>query len=376
MMKFEEDSYFESPASNSDQMIFDFDDGQGISPDMGLPWNSFESHPQQGYMPESSLSPSNPFDFQLPPTTSNALFNSGPYSGLSEMRSAEDTEFHFSQWLKEPECPPLDASSSPIPIRPGTSIPLTPPPFHSYVEHYTFPQDASFSPSDFAALPLPQSPPAPVFSDNFESYPTRYENGYDIPSSQPPAWASQLWQQDPSPSHSYSSRSPVPHSPLSHTPYPIQRQSFETRRRTSSIGQMFESSGQMFQSSSAPSPVHTRAPALSRTYSRRAESTSQTDDRDATVRRKKRLTSPEVSRSMEAPDTRKFRPFPYALCTWLTEILRSSIQVYVTTPEAGAFRMAAVLHGLDLKTPGNQYPQAECCAGCQGGWPRVCSAHR
>jgi hypothetical protein len=66
----------------------------------------------------------------------------------------------------------------------------------------------------------------------------------------------------------------------------------EARTRKSSLGQVF-------QSSSAPLPVHSRAPNSTRPYSRRAESVSVSDDRDATVRRKKRLTSPDESGTAE-----------------------------------------------------------------------------
>jgi hypothetical protein len=48
------------------------------------------------------------------------------------------------------------------------------------------------------------------------------------------------------------------------------------------------SSGHMFQSSSAPSVFEPHAPPMTRSYSRRAESESINDERDSTVRRKKR----------------------------------------------------------------------------------------
>lgn len=304
MIKFEDDTLFDSPRAHSEQMIFgpiDLEDGLQFSPDMALPWDSFEdvgSHNEQPYMSDSPSSPSHPFDFNFPQQSShNALFNSGAYPGMSDMQSSEPqygNEFHLSQWIKEPECPPLDASSSPIPIRPALSVPQTPPAFHSYIEQHPFPQNASFSPSDFASLhPLPRSASPSAFSGDSKQFP-RFDNVGEM-SMQPPNWAAQLWDA-PSPSYPRSpasSRSPIPHSPLSRNGYAAKRQSFEPRKRTSSFGQAF-------QSSSAPSPVHSRAPALSRTYSRRAESTSVSDDRDATVRRKKRLSSPEVSRSVES----------------------------------------------------------------------------
>ena len=280
------ESRFDSIASNSD-MIFgplEFDEGQQFSPE--FPWDSLEdlgSH-GQSYLSES-------FDFNQ----SNALFGEGPYSGI---HPADDNSFQFSQWLKEPECPPLDTSmSSPIPIRNTPSIPQTPPSFHPYVEHVTFPQNASFSPSDFAMLhPLPRSTSPAGFSENSKPFPARSDNVHDMSLQPPPAWASQLWD-SPSRSDSRSPASPwpsAPHAPTSKTPYALKRQSLEARTRKSSLGQVF-------QSSSAPSPVHSRAPNSSRPYSRRAESVSVCDDRDATVRRKKRLTSPEESSSTERP---------------------------------------------------------------------------
>ena len=293
-LKFEDVSHFDSPASNSD-MIFPLEFDEQFSPELAVPWDSFEDlgrhSGQQTYLSESS----HPFDFNLPHT--NALFESGPYTGMSEMQSPDDNSgFHLSQWLKEPECPPLDNSSSPIPIRTSMSVPQTPPAFHDYVEHFTFPQDASFSPSDFAALrPLPRSasPSLPGYPDHNKSFPAFDNNACEM-SLQPPVWASQLWD-TPSRSHSGSPASPrssAPHSPLSKSSYALKRQSLEARTRKSSLGQVF-------QSSSAPSPVQYRAPNLARPYSRRAESVSISDDRDATVRRKKRLTSPETSAPAE-----------------------------------------------------------------------------
>lgn len=54
-------------------MIFDFDRGSAISPDVHLGCVAKET--QQGYITEPSLSPPKPFDFQLPNASSNPLFN-------------------------------------------------------------------------------------------------------------------------------------------------------------------------------------------------------------------------------------------------------------------------------------------------------------
>jgi hypothetical protein len=298
MIKFEDEILFDRSAAHNDSMIFgplDCDDGQQFSPDMFLPWDSFEdlgSHNDQLYMSDSP-SPSHPFDTNQAQTSHNALFDTGQFPGMHSMQSNDDNNFYFSQWLQEPECPSLDVSSSPIPIRSAVSVPQTPPTFYPYAEHHSFPQNASFSPSDFAALhPLPRSVSPSVFPTDPKSFPTQ-PNSIGETSLQPPTWASQLWDTS---NGSYSGNSESPQFVASSSPpsrtYDTRRRSFEPRRRTSSLGQVF-------QSSSAPSPVHVRAPALARTYSRRAESTSVSDDRDATIRRKKRLTSPEDSRSAE-----------------------------------------------------------------------------
>jgi hypothetical protein len=365
MLKFQNMSHFDSPASNSD-MIFplEFDDGQQFSPELAVPWDSGRHNGQQSYLSESSASPLHPFDFNSPHT--NALFDSGQYTGMPEMQSPDDNGGFFSQWLKEPECPPLDNSSSPIPIRTSTSVPQTPPQFHEYVEQFTFPQDASFSPSDFAALhPLPRSasPSLPGFPEDTKSFPA-FDNACES-SLQPPVWASQLWD-TPSRSHSGSPASPrsPPHSPLSKSSYALKRQSLDARTRKSSLGQVF-------QSSSAPSPVQYRAPNLARPYSRRAESVSVSDDRDATVRRKKRLTSPEASGPTEtASDS---CTFSYHISTVFIYRHKqfSAIQVPPTTAEACTLCLAVVFYRLDLQASSDQHSEAECRTGSQGGWSRI-----
>ena len=66
------------------------------------------------------------------------------------------------------------------------------------------------------------------------------------------------------------------------------------------------SSGQQSQSSSAPSFSEARAPVSSRTYSSRADSVSVSDDRDATVKRKKRTPEEETPTiALKVNDSRK-----------------------------------------------------------------------
>lgn len=297
IVKFEDDH---SPPQDQPLIFGPLDLDDQFSPP--LLWDSYEdlnnTYHDQSYMSDS---PASPPHFNLP---SSSSFNPGSFTLMSGVQPSESNSgFHYSQWLTEPECPPLDASSSPIPIRSTLSVPQTPPVFHAFLEQHPFPQNASFSPSDFAAYhPLPRSISPSVLSAESKSF-QGHDHSVPEASVQPPSWASQMWEHDNN-SHGYiqdptSPRLPIPHSPLSPGTYRPRRPSLEYRKRTSSLGQVF-------QSSSAPSPVHARVPASSRSYGRRAESVSVSDDRDATVRRKKRLSSPEVSRAAEhTPSSRK-----------------------------------------------------------------------
>lgn len=301
IVKFEDDRSFQV---QDQSLIFgplDLDDH--FSPP--VPWDSYDYH-DQPYMSESPASPPHLYDFNMP---SSSSFNPGSFTLMSGVQPSDsDPNFQYSQWLTEPECPPLDASSSPIPIRATLSVPQTPPVFHPFIEQHPFPQNASFSPSDFAAYhPLPRSISPSALSVESKSY-QGHDDFVAEASVQPPSWASQMWEHDNN-SHGYlqdptSPRLPIPHSPLSGGTYRPRRPSLEYRKRTSSLGHVF-------QSSSAPSPVHARVPTTSKSYSRRAESVSVSDDRDATVRRKKRLSSPEATRAAEPTSSiRKWRWYP------------------------------------------------------------------
>ena len=96
---------------------------------------------------------------------------------------------------------------------------------------------------------------------------------------EPPAWASHLWD---APAQVPSPGAPVAIMPLSDDNFATQRPRMPLRRGTPVT--------QLFQSPSAPSASHARPPlSMSRPYStRRSESISEHDDRDATVRKKKR----------------------------------------------------------------------------------------
>ncbi|KAG1815659.1 GRIM-19 protein-domain-containing protein [Suillus subaureus] len=152
---------------------------------------------------------------------------------------------------------------------------------------------ASFSPSEFAAPhQLPRSLSPADGSDGYLSSPgLRVESISPAETSlRPPPWATQLWD---SSHYETSTSSARVHQPLSEHPYGVKRQRFQPRRDLSTLG---------FQSSSAP--MQTSMPSMMRNYSsRRGESVSVSDDRDATVRRKKRLSTDELSREEKSADS-------------------------------------------------------------------------
>jgi hypothetical protein len=241
-------------------------------------------------------------------------------------------------WVNDPEQPPMtpqSSSSSPIPIRASLS---TSPPFFAYDEQPPFPQSASFSPSDFAARPRSISPPT-ITAD-----PAIFQSDSISPpetSLHPPDWASKLWHQSPALQSNPPSRLSPRRTSRSDTSYANRPQRFPLRRDVPPIGQTF-------QSSSAPSLIQSVSSRVARTYSHRAESVSAADDRDATVRRKKRASALEESRTRErTPESRETR-FPYY--PTLSHSSCSSTQVSLEAAKISAFRMAVVLYGLDPTT--------------------------
>ncbi|KAG9317355.1 hypothetical protein JVU11DRAFT_1554 [Chiua virens] len=282
--------------TDTDQMIFgpiDIDGPSLLSPS----WHPAYNQPISPILSDNP-SPRRASDFDIPDASpSSTCFDSHSFSSFDDVQPMLDLDdSNLSQWLHDSHVSPLDPSaSSPIPIRTTHSDFQSPPAFVPYGSH-AFPQSASFSPSDFAALhPLPRSLSPGDISDGYLSSP-----GLGVASIspaetsiRPPAWASQLWDS----SHYISSSSGRPsalHPPLSENPYTAKGQHFQPRRDPNPLGLMF-------QSSSAPSP---NAATLTRAYSHRAESVSVGDDRDATVRRRKKSPvdeSPKDSKSAESP---------------------------------------------------------------------------
>lgn len=274
---------------DSDQMIFgplDLDDPSLLS----APWDPARdlvyNQPISPILSDNPASPCRTSDFDISDASPSSTFFAG-FDDVHPMLDIDDA--NLSHWLHDAHVSPLDpSSSSPIPIRGTHSDPQSPPTFIPYSSH-PFPQNSSFSPSDLAALhPLPRSLSPTEISDGYLSSP-----GLGVASIspaetslRPPTWASQLWDSShypPSPSGLYS--------PLSENPV---GQRFHPRRDTNPLGLMF-------QSSSAPSP---NAATLTRAYSRRAGSVSVSDDRDATVRRRKKLPSEEPPKDVKSSESR------------------------------------------------------------------------
>ena len=284
--------------TDTDQMIFgplELDDPSLLSP----PWNPAHdlayNQPISPILSDNPASPRRASDFDIPDASpSSTFYDSHSFGGFDDAQPMFDLDdSNLSQWLNDSHVSPLDpSSSSPIPIRGTHSDPQSPPGFISYGNN-AFPQNASFSPSDFAALhPLPRSLSPTEISDGYLSSP-----GLGVvsispaeTSLRPPAWASQLWDS----SHYASTTSGPPHSPLSENPYIAKGQRFQPRRDANPLGLMF-------QSSSAPSP---NVATLTRAYSRRSESVSVSDDRDATVRRRKRLPQDEPPKDLKSSEYR------------------------------------------------------------------------
>ncbi|KIK04711.1 hypothetical protein K443DRAFT_675725 [Laccaria amethystina LaAM-08-1] len=281
--------HFSSP--DSDQMIFGPIDIEDIPPYRQWdPYTDLDTDPKPAYN-FTPIIPMTNYEYgpQLSPTDSH----SGSFYSTDGIKSPEDNNLYLSHWINDPELSP----SSPIPIpSPSDTQPSSSSSFVAYGEHVHFPADGTFSPASFAALhPLPGSmSPSSSFEDLRPS-----RNIVDSVSPRDtalhtPSWASQLWESVPSslrsPSHV---RPSVRHSPMT--------DGTTVRQRTVSLRRGSLSAGQIFQSSSAPAMTDPHASSMNRSYSRRSESASVADDRDATVRRKKRSPPTEDIPAGEKP---------------------------------------------------------------------------
>lgn len=269
--------------SESDQMIFgplDFEDVNGLhSSPIPYHWDSFDVDndvkPHLSFSALSSLPQTDYAQAQLSPTGSYYDSVGLPYTSEDLASSpANDTTPYLAGWLNDPEIVTMQSPSSPINI-PSSLDSHQSSSFIPFADHTHF-----MSPSDMAMNQPPRSiSPSPSFDEARPPRPRVMSINPTATSVHTPAWATQLWDSPSSLRSPTLARPSVRHSPFTDTTLRPSRLPL----RRGSI-----SSGQMFQSSSAPSFSESRAPSMSRSYSRRAESIGINEDRDATVRRKKR----------------------------------------------------------------------------------------
>lgn len=261
--------------TDPDPLIFDIDDGNGTT--LTHDWDPFDldadikpfpflNFPSEYELGSSQISPA-----------SSYYGSAANFSWDEKPSPPPDDSLH---WLNDPDIrvtpySPIFPSSATDESQMANNFVH----FKDCSEHHT---EQSFSPTEFAAhhpLPRSMSPSSPF--DDIQPRQRVSSLSPRDPTLHTPSWASQLWdQQQPS-----SLRSPPPtrpsvrHSPMSDS---AQRQRIPLRRGSLS-------SSNVFQSSSAPLYAEPRVLSMTRSYSRRAESVSVSDDRDATVRRKKRI---------------------------------------------------------------------------------------
>ncbi|KAF8897809.1 hypothetical protein BD779DRAFT_1432085 [Infundibulicybe gibba] len=283
-----------------------------VSFSWGDPYNDTETDvkPMFGLSPVSPMSPQYDYHIQQPSPTDSCFDHDGFYENNIHDSPAFDNNAYLSNWVNDVDFSLAPSPTSPIPI-PSTPSSSQSNSFVAFNEHVHFPQGVTMSPTDFAALhPLPKSS-SPGFDQPLQRLRINSISPRDT-SLHTPAWASQLWDGPSSLRTPSTVRPSVRHSPLTETTI---RQRLPIRRGSLS-------SGQIFQSSSAPSPSEPSAPSLARSYSRRAESVSVSDDRDATIRRRKRISptqdTPSVSmdKSSDSPLKSVLRPPKLAPSAW------------------------------------------------------------
>ncbi|KDR83996.1 hypothetical protein GALMADRAFT_236555 [Galerina marginata CBS 339.88] len=308
------------PAHDSDQMIFgplDLEDVAAVHPaSSAYHWDAYgEIEPD--VKPTYAFSSMNHYEFGAPqPSPTQAFYDSGSMYNPAEDTANSPSLDDLATWINDPDLSTLHSPSSPIPIPSPSDTNLSASSsFMGYHDHSPYSPDAAFSPTSFAALhPLPRSMSPPSSFEDVRSTRPRVQSVVsprDM-SLHTPSWAAQLWD---APSahrtHNLMSRPSVRHSPLTDATL---RQRVPMRRGSLS-------SGQLFQSSSAPSHTETLVPAMTRAYSRRADSVSVSDDRDATVRRKKRSPDddssiPTSGKATDSPLKSVLRPPKLAPSAW------------------------------------------------------------
>ncbi|KAJ7284075.1 putative HMG1 protein [Mycena rebaudengoi] len=292
-------------------MLFDFDDGvYDNSGSQQYLWNPTEEVDVKPVFPLPSSSPAH-YELGSPAYPDNVY---------PDLLYRDETKpfgnIYIPDWMNNHDMDMSPISpTSPIPI--PSSSPQSPS-FVAYGEHSPFAHDAPFSPASFAAaLPLPRSssPSSSSFDDHRYAVPRQRIESVSPHETQTPIWATQLWDDSPAPRDtSLHLRTPSsPRSSARHSPISDQRHRIIPARRNS-----ISAGSQLFPASSSAPSVASHAQNTIRSYNRRAESFSVSDDRDATVRRKKRISdeSEGQDKAHETPLKSMLRPPKLAPSAW------------------------------------------------------------
>lgn len=302
LVKFEDDSQFESFATD---LLFPLDieeHNNSYPSNMVSGWN--QSYPMT-HDDKSQLAPYSTYDsvFEFDETgMSSDLAMFRPAPAMNNQVSFGTENFYYPTSYD----PTNFGVSSPISI-PAATVPQTPALSPCFSDTDAYPQDASFSPSTFAALhELPRSV-SPTFSDETHPFKSLFAgrmddyasmSGADQPTTE--HWPQLLHQPTISGNGApgTSSDASSPHSPHSHLPAIGMRSAHVRSRQRSDARRDSRHLGSVLASSSAPSAsLRSRAPSHVRSMSHES-----TEDRDATIRRKKRLSAPEGTHSSRALD--------------------------------------------------------------------------
>ncbi|KAK1228450.1 hypothetical protein PQX77_008513 [Marasmius sp. AFHP31] len=286
-----------------DQMLFGPLDMDEPVP---MVWDNFD----QEMKPNTFTFPGN-YDY----SPSYQLESSPMESASGLFSSGDDVSPLFNNWIHEPESLPIPSPVGPIPIATSPTHDNHnhshgSPSFFAFGESSShFPQDHGLSPSEFASLhPLPNSASSSYDEGGMPMYERhRTDSISSITSISPtemsiqtPEWVTGLFD---TPASSVSARSP----PSSTSRSPLRRHSPLSSDHTQRVripnSRPSITSVHSFQSSSAPSHLQTRS--ASSMASRRAESVSLHDDRDATVRRRRKLSIPSAAEDSQSPEKDK-----------------------------------------------------------------------
>ncbi|EKM59299.1 uncharacterized protein PHACADRAFT_249698 [Phanerochaete carnosa HHB-10118-sp] len=314
-------SGFDAFDSADANMIFQFDDAVAYESKQHMSWEPTHDYSlsSPSFLPGSPESTSSQLDLgaplpHLPPGAQT-------FSSFADVSQHAQQDFSYSQWLQDDAtCQPSSSSPINIPISHSHSSTSSLAGFSD--SSSIFPDVGPFSPTTaYAALqPLPRSfsPGEDDYANQaFQAQPALSTSPSEPPLT-PPTWATQLWTPP-------STTQPLPATPSLAVPQtPDEEDAFATQRPRMAMRRSFAPVSELFPSSSAPSMSHMR-PSMSRSYSRRAESTSEHDD--ATVRRKKRslVSGDEEHRPTErtgegkagdAPQKSLFRPPKLAPSAW------------------------------------------------------------